>query len=94
MVLYSKLIMSAKSIVAGDSRQLLDGWSPFSKTRTSIFPWYTTPVRGMFLKFVSEEDMKNGKGRPTAPKDAGKWRTKAMKNEQLNKYAYGCFHVA
>ena len=94
MVLYSKLIMSTTSIVAGDSRQLLDGWSPFSKTRTSIFPWYTTPVGGMFLKFVSEEDMKTGKGRPTAPKDAGKWRTKAMKNEQLNKYAYGCFHVA
>ena len=94
MVLYSKLIMSATSIVTGDSRQLLDGRSPFSKTRTSIFPWYTTPAGGMFLKFVSEEDMKTGKGRPTAPKDAGKWRTKAMKNEQLNKYAYGCFHIA
>jgi len=48
----------------------------------------------MFFKFVSEEDMKTGKGRPSAPKDAGKWRTRAMKHEQLNKFAYGCFHIA
>ena len=86
--------MLSYSIVSGDPNQLLDGWTPFSKTRTSIYPWYTTPPGGMFLKFVSEEDMNKGRGRPSAPKDAGKWRTKGVKNLQLKKWAYACIHVS